>query len=227
MKEIVCVQYSPEWWLARKSVPTASKADAIVTPAKFEPSKQREAYACRLVAERFDKFYAQSPEFQTQATDEGHQLEPEARRYVEFHRGYKVREIGFAMTDDERFGCSPDGLIDSEGVLELKCPQPHTHVRYLVDGVLPNEYAPQCHMHLIVTGRQWVDFMSYAPGLPPLLVRVEPNEKTELLRKGLDEFWDLYQTILSRVEAKHAEYVDSEIDRRKDEPTKQMRSFVA
>lgn len=228
MKIVNCVQRTPEWWLARKGVPTASAFDRIVTPAKFEASKQREGYACQLIAERFDKFYSINPEFQSQAMQEGTLLEPEARRYYEFHRECEVQEVGFCLTDDERFGSSPDGLIIAQnGGLEMKCPQPGTHVRYLMDGTLPNDYAPQVHGHLVVTGCAWVDFMSYAPGLPPLLVRVEPNEKTEVLRKALDEFWDLYMTILARVEARHQEFVGEEIDRRAVENPVPMKSFVA
>lgn len=227
MKIVDCVQYSPEWWLARKGVPTASAFDNIVTPKKFEPSKSREAYACRLVAERFDKFYSIAPEFKTVAMEEGHQLEPEARRYVEFYHGCKVQEVGFCMTDDERFGCSPDGLIDDNGCLELKCPQPGTHIKYLLSATLPDDYGPQVHGHLAVTGRSYCLFMSYAPGMPPLIVRVEPNEKTEILRKALDEFWGTYQEILQRVEARHREYVDAEIDRRAAENPVHLKSFVA
>lgn len=214
MKTFAFPQYSPEWWLARKGVPTASAFDRIVTPKKFEDSTSQQAYACQLVAEKFDKFYSIEPEFESVAMREGRELEPDARAYYEFYRGCDVSEIGFCLTDDGRFGCSPDGLIGDDGALELKCPQPRTHVRYLYDGGLPADYAPQVHGHLIVTGRPWVDFMSYAPGLPPLVVRVEPDEKTELLRKSLDSFWALYQTVLARVEARHAQYIDAEIDRR-------------
>lgn len=227
MRIIECIQKSPEWWRARKGVPTASAFNCIVTPAKFAQSAQRESYACRLVAEQFDKFYSISPEFKTMAMEEGNQLEPEARKYIEFYRGYKVEEVGFCLDDDERFGCSPDGLIGDDGCLELKCPQPATHVRYLDKGGLPDDYAPQCHGHLIVTGRSYVDFMSYAPGLPPHLVRVEPNEKTEILRKELAEFWTLYQEILERVKQRHAEYVDAEIDRRNEPTPTPLKSFIS
>jgi hypothetical protein len=224
---VECLQRTPEWWLARKGVPTASAFDRIVTPKKFERSTSRTGYACQLVAERFDKFYSQSPEYQSVAMAEGIRLEPEARAYYEFHRNVDVQEIGFAMTDDGRFGCSPDAMVGTEGALELKAPQPATHVRYLHAGGLPDEYRPQCEGHLIVTGRPWVDFLSYCPGLPPLLVRLEPNEKTEILRKELEEFWGLYQEILARVEARHREYVDEEIDRRAAENPTPLKSFVA
>lgn len=227
MKIIQCRQKSAEWWDARKGIPTASAFDRIVTPAKFDKSTQREAYACQLIAERFDKFYAMAPEYQSQAMEEGTLLEPEARRYYEFHRECEVSEVGLCLTDDGHAGSSPDGLIADCGALELKCPQPATHVRYLIGNCLPNEYAPQVHGHLVVTGREWVDFMSYAPGLPPLLVRVEPNEKTEVLRKALNEFWELYQSILARVEARHKEYIGEEIERRDAENPVPLRSFVA
>lgn len=226
MKVFEFPQYSADWWATRRGVPTASNFDNILT-ATGKVSTSREPYACRLVAEKFDAFYSQSPEYESVAMAEGTHLEPEARRYYEFHRECSVREVGFCLTDDGKAGCSPDALVGEDGVLELKAPQPRTHVQYLVEDRLPPAYRQQCHGHLIVTGRAFCDFLSYCPGLPPVLIRVEPDEYTEQLRKALNEFWTLYQEILARVEARHAEYINEEIDRRATETPKPLQSFVA
>jgi hypothetical protein len=71
----------------------------------------------------------------------------------------------------------------------MKCPELKTHAQYLAENRLPPEYRAQVHGCLIVTGRKWWDFLSYAPGLKPLLLRVEPDHYTQRLREALEEFW--------------------------------------
>lgn len=193
MKVVTAEQYSSEWWLARRGVPTASRFKDICTPAKGEYSKSAAGYICELIADRFDPDYGLIDDYQSAAMKNGTYLEPEARRYYEFDRGVEVEQVGLCMDDDGRYGCSPDGLA-GDGCLEIKSPLHKTQVKYLIDGQIPTEYKPQVHGHLIVTGRDWCDFLSYAQGLPHLLVRVLPDEYTEALRVCLDQFWDEYQT---------------------------------
>lgn len=190
-----------QWIASRRGVPTASCFDKIVTPARGEPSKQADAYICELIAEQFDPEYGVMEDYQSAAMRMGLLLEPEARRWYEFERGIDVRTTGLCLTDDRRFGASPDALCGDDGSLELKCPNPSTHVRYLIEGKLPDQYKPQVHGQLIVTGRKWVDFMAYSPGFPPLLIRVEPDDYTEKVRKALDDFWPRYQEALEKVRA--------------------------
>lgn len=194
-----CKQYSEEWWAVRRGVPTASSAKKIITPAKGDLSKSAETYACELIAELYDHDYGPRDEFATSAMRNGTIMEPEARRYFEFETGTTVKQVGFCMTDDKRFGASPDGLCDDEAVLELKSPQCATQIRYLLDGGLPDEYRPQCHWHLMVTGRPVCWFLSYYPGLPHLLVKVEPDAYTEKVAKAADEFWDLLQNMKRQI----------------------------
>lgn len=151
-------------------------------------SAQAESYICRLIGDKYSLEYPPVT-VETAAMKRGTQLEPEARSYYEMDRGLDVEQDGFCMTDDGRFGCSPDGLVGIDGGLELKCPSPSTHVSYLLEGVLPSEYKAQVHGSMIVTGRAWWDFMSYCPGLPPLLIRVGPDDYTEKLRTALEAFW--------------------------------------
>lgn len=213
MKVYDFAQYSPEWWAQRRGIPTSSNAKRIITPKDGKFSSQAEDYACDLIAEKYDHYYGQPSEFATAAMRNGNVMEPESRRFYVFERDCEVQQVGFVTTDDGRFGCSPDSLVNSEGGLELKNPKPSTHIRYLLDGGLPPEYRPQLHWCLIVTGRKWWDFLSYAPGLPHLLVRVEPNEYTETLRGYMEKFWTLYQGLLARIEAQREEEISAAIDR--------------
>lgn len=197
-------QYSSDWWKTRQGIPTASDFSSIVTPAKWEFAAAARGYAAQLVADTFDPYYGLRDNNATKEMWAGTLAEPEHRMFYESLRDLDVEQVGFCLTDDGRFGCSPDGLVGEDGGLEIKRPQPATQVKYLLDGGVPLDYLPQVHGSLIVTGRQWWDFLSLCPGLPPLLVRVEPDGKTEQLRGHLERFWEVYQDIKEQIEAKQA-----------------------
>jgi len=193
-------QGSDDWAELRKGMPTASDFDKIMTPVGMKLSKSADKLIARLIGERMSPYMPERVEtFSSRAMDWGRQTEEEARRFYEMERNCKVTNGGFCTTDDGRFGASPDGLVGEDGMIELKCPEPGTHVGYLLEGGVPSDYLCQVHGQLIVTGRKWVDFMSYAQGMPPLLVRVEPGLYTEQLRKLLyDEFLPRFDDVLSR-----------------------------
>ena len=187
MRIIDCEQGSPEWFSARLGVPSASEFDSIITPKKGELAAAHETYIDRLIDEaiRVDA----KRKFQGNAdTDRGHELEPEARELYAFMRDVEPQTVGFVLRDDGAAGCSPDALIGKVGGLEIKCPDGPQHVGYLRAGALPDKYKPQVHGNLLITGRDWWDFMSYCPGHKPLIVRVVPDEFTQKLAKHLDFF---------------------------------------
>jgi putative phage-type endonuclease len=165
-------QRSPEWFQARLGVPSASAFGRVITPGG-KPSTQADGYLNKLVAE----ILTGKSEYQevNEAMQRGTDLEPEARQYYELIAG-PVQEVGFCIHDDG-FGCSPDGFVGEDGLLEIKCPLAHTHVEYLIDDAIPGIYIPQVQGQLLVTGRKWCDFLSYHPDMKPLLVRVERDEK--------------------------------------------------
>lgn len=206
MKIVECVQYSPEWWSARRGIPTASNFSRILTPKTLKPSTSATGYIAELVAD----MVSQNPPFfterqgHTEAMRNGANMEPEARRFFTLETGYTVRQVGFITTDDGRFGASPDGLVIGDGGevvggLELKCPEPKTQAEYLMDGGLPGEYRPQVQGGLLVSDlpRWW--FMSYALPLRPLLIVVEPDEYGKALRAALDEFDGRYRAALDMI----------------------------
>lgn len=221
MKIIECRQMSPEWWEHRRGLPTASEFGRILTPKKLELASAADDYIDELIAERFSPA-TPGPQYTSRAAQNGVDTEPEARRWYEFQEGVKVSQVGLITTDDGRFGCSPDGLITQAdetmpadcrfepsdpslsiwgkalGGLELKCPQPKTHVRWLRQGGVPADHLCQVHGGLIVTGLAWWDFLSYCPGFPPLLVRTEPNAFTAKLRSVLDVFHEMYMSRLKQ-----------------------------
>lgn len=202
-----CTQYSPEWWEARRGVPTASAFNRIVTPKTGEYSAQAQKYIHELIGDMADQRPSAFKDGGRMGTPEmlwGRESEPAARKWLALERGYEIREVGFVRSTCGRWGCSPDGLVwdglDIVGACEIKCPLPKTHVGYLDAGVLPPAYKPQVHGQLIVTGLPWVDFMSYCVSLPPFLVRVTPNRFTEKLRDCLERFWLEFQGTLVKVQ---------------------------
>lgn len=177
---IICeklVQGSAEWIRERLGVLTASQVSKLLTPT-LKLSGQRKDLAATLAAEAIlgepvDDFGG------NYWVDRGSALEAEAAAYFAFQTGLDYAAVGFVYRDEYRdCGCSPDGLILDHGQpvagLELKCPKAATHVQYLLDGDA-SKYAPQVQFSLWVTGLPAWYFMSYFPGLPPLLKRVEPD----------------------------------------------------
>lgn len=180
-------QGSGEWKSLRLGIPTASEFDAIVTP-EFKPrtGQTPETYLYQKLCEKLLGF---APDINAFAMDQGVILEGEAKPFYELTYDRPLQSVGFCTTDDGRIGCSPDGLLGTDGGLEIKCPQPHTHLRYFMEGGVPKEYLAQVHGSMLVTGRPWWEFMSYSRQFPPVIVRVERDERIQaLLRAAIDAF---------------------------------------
>ena len=130
-------QNSLEWMAARAGVVTASEFESLLTP-KWEPRKGLgvETYLCQKLAERW---IGPLPSFNTLDMEWGQLLEEQARPWLAFHLDKEIKEVAFITTDDGKIGCSPDGLIDETGV-EIKCPNPAHHVKYLMAGKVPDDY---------------------------------------------------------------------------------------
>ena len=171
MKHHAVLQGSKDWFTARMGIPTASEFDKILTPKTLTLSTQHRDYLCRLLAE-----WALGTPFEVEtkvwAMDRGIELEAEAVQCYEFLTGVQT-------TDDGKVGASPDRFAGDEGLVEIKCPFPHTHISYLLADAVPTDYLLQLQGQLYVTEKKWVDFFSYYPGLPPLRVRTEPEEKRQ------------------------------------------------
>ena len=85
---------------------------------------------------------------------------------------------GVLSPADGRVGASPDQLIGEDGCLEIKCPSPEIHMMYLMQaGGAYTAYKVQCQTHLFVSKRYWGDVVSYFPGLPEAIIRIERDER--------------------------------------------------
>jgi len=170
MKIIECDQRSPEWYEAKRGVPSASCFDKIVT-STGAPSKQAIGYLYTLAAERIAGVRENS--YTSAAMQDGIDREEESRLVYSMLREVEVEQVGFCLHDSGLYGCSPDGLVGKDGLVELKNPGGKVAIEYLVDDKLPTAYVQQVQGQLFVTGRKFCDFVSYFPGLPTLIVRVE------------------------------------------------------
>jgi hypothetical protein len=118
----------------------------------------------------------------------GIELEPDAANEYSLEKGVELTEIGFITNSkyhDEYIGISPDRLTPDNGLVEIKCPMMKTHIGYLRDGKLPNEYKWQVQGQMLISESNYCDFVSYYPNLPLFVLRVLPDEKmqTELIER--------------------------------------------
>lgn len=200
MKVYGVPQLSPEWWELHRGRVTGSSMNQILTPKQKKPSAQQKGLILELIGQVLgQEKMGDHDGYVSNAMLNGIKREPEARNWYALECGLDVLQVGFIESDCGRFGVSPDGLVGEEGGLELKCPMPKTHAEYLLDGVLPADYAGQVHGSLIVTGRKWWDFVSYCHGMEPFKIRVEPDGFTTALADELERFWEKYQAALAKV----------------------------
>jgi len=191
MKVIDCIQQTPEWYMHRKGIPTASEFSKIITSGG-KLSKSLDKYLSELITE--SKCNAPAYWVGNEHTERGNQLEPEAREAYAFMNDCEIEEVGFCLTDDGRFGCSPDGFIDKrKGGIEIKCPKMEIHIEYMMKNRLPPAYAVQVHGNMFVTGAEYWDFVSYAESCDLFVLRIERDDFTEKLGKALDDFWPLLE----------------------------------
>lgn len=196
--EIHIPQGSPEWFAERLGRPGASNFDRIVT-ATGEPSKSWQSYLYELAAERITGRPAN--DFKSVHMERGTELEPQSRSLYELITDAEVRQVGFVYKDDrKRYGCSPDGLLDPNGGLEMKNVLGKTQVAYLLGGKLPSDYHRQVHGSIFVTEREWWDFFSCSDGLPPFKIRVYRNEAfCKKLESALEQFCDELEEVTEKL----------------------------
>lgn len=158
-------QRSPEWFAIRCGRATASKIADIIAKTKSGYSTSRANYAAQLVCERLTGVPADT--FCSPAMQWGTEHEPEARDAYCQHMLCSVTEIGFVEHPTIAMsGASPDGLIDDDGLLEIKCPNSATHIETLLGASVPAKYRTQILWQMACTGRVYCDFVSYDPRLP-------------------------------------------------------------
>lgn len=160
------IQGSPEWHAARCGKVTASRVHDIVATTKSGGyTAGRKNYLAELVTERLTAVPA--PSYQSAAMAYGSETEPEARFAYALSNLIEVQEVGFIEHPTIAMaGASPDGLLGTEGLLEIKCPNTAQHIDTLLGAKIDPAYVTQMQWQMACTGRQWCHFVSYDKRLP-------------------------------------------------------------
>lgn len=185
MIEIIdCDQGSESWFQARLGCVTGTGFSQVLNK-----KTGRKTYMLKLLGERMTGVPAYS--YHNKYMDDGKETEPLAREAYEILTSTEVVQVGFVKSA-EWIGCSPDGLIDDDGLLEIKCPIPSTHCKYILGSRMPAVYRPQVQGNLWVTGRKWADVVSYVPTMAnQQLWRIRVRRDEEYiaeLSKEVDKF---------------------------------------
>lgn len=159
------IQGSPEWHAIRCGKVTASRVADIMRRTKSGISASRQKYMGQLAAERLTGTVA--PSFKSSSMEWGTATEEEARNAYAFYRDANL--TGVAFVDHPVItmsGASPDRLVGEDGLLEIKCPDTHTHIETLLNRSIEPDYLTQMQWQMDCTGRKWCDFVSYDPRMP-------------------------------------------------------------
>ncbi|PAU77268.1 lambda exonuclease family protein [Halomonas salipaludis] len=192
MQILTLEQGTPEWHVARLGIVTMSELKTLLVKGKGPGGFGTGAisYMHQLIGERITG--EPSDAFQGNAhTQRGHALEPVARELYQEATGLpRLEQVGIIL--NHGVGYSPDCLVDSNGLAEIKTKLPKYQIELLLEGELPQEHVAQCQGGLWVSEREWIDFVSYWPGMPLFVKRAYRDEA-------------LIRTIAERVEAFYEE----------------------
>lgn len=188
------VQGSPEWFKLRLGKFTATNAQAIATNGKG-----LETLCFEKVAElKTGKF---KEEYTNPDMERGNDLEELARNSYELETGIVVKRVGF-IEKSERIGCSPDGLIEEDGLQEIKCKNDANFVKYLYNREIDSAHIWQMQMQMLISERKWCDYVVFNPNFdkPVIITRVQRDELAiEKLRIGLEKGLETVDLILSKI----------------------------
>ncbi|AWK15319.1 MULTISPECIES: lambda exonuclease family protein [Candidatus Fukatsuia] len=162
-------QRTEAWFAARSGKVTASKLAEVMAKVKTGDAATRKKYRAELICQRLTG--KREDTFVTLDMKHGTALEPVAREaYILREFAVEVTEVGLVDHPTiEGFAASPDGLVNDDGLIEIKCPKTWTHLKTLRTGELKREYFLQMHAQMLCTGRKWCDFVSFDNRLPPEL----------------------------------------------------------
>lgn len=174
------VQGSDDWLKARCGLLTASEMKKIITPTlKVASNDEERKHLYELLAQRITNYV--EPSYISDDMLRGQTDEVEAR-LIYSEKITPVSEIGFMTRDfggSVTIGYSPDGLVGKDGLIECKSRKQKYQIETILSRSVPKEYILQIQTGLMVSGRKWLDFISYCGGLPMVIMRVYPDDKIQ------------------------------------------------
>lgn len=184
-----CEQGSRDWHTARCGCVGSSRVAKAIAKLKRksengekgEPTGSSLSLRYEVAGERLTGRC--SEHYVSKWMEEGKDKEPQARTEYEIRTGASVDLIGYVYHPWIKWaGASPDGLVGEDGLVEFKCPKLETHLGYLIDNVIPEDYHAQMLWQLVCTDRKWNDFCSYHPDMPePYQIFLKRMDRTEEL----------------------------------------------
>ena len=204
-------QGTDEWHKLRLGIMTASNLKHLFT-GKLAISKANEVktLAFELAAQR--KMNHVDETFQSYHMERGH-IEEVIARDIYSEKIAQVTECGFITSDKlgYRIGYSPDGLVGEDGLIEIKSVIQKNQIKTIVGGEMPLEYMCQCQTGLLVTGRKWIDFISYSNGMPMFVKRILPDLILQsLIMQALTDFELSVIAIQKKFKENSAELIKTE-----------------
>lgn len=172
------IQGTDEWHDQRRGIVTASVVGRLITASTIKPASNdtSRALTAQLAAERITGWT--DPTYVSDDMLRGVEDEPRAVEVYSEHFA-PVQTVGFIVRDDWgfRIGYSPDGLVGDNGLIECKSRRPKKHLQTILDDAPPPENMAQLQCGLLVSGRAWIDYVSYCGGMPLWVKRVEPDRR--------------------------------------------------
>lgn len=192
-----CDQNSDEWFEARAGIPTASEFSTVMAKGKGGgESITRRKYMYRLAGEIITGEVHQG--YSNANMDRGHVMEPDARNLYALMTDAEPELVGFIRNGAK--GCSPDSLIDANGLLEIKTKQPDLMIEVLMRDQFPAEHKAQCQGALWVSEREWIDIAVYWPKLPLFIKRAYRDEAyIKTLADEVDRFNEELAGVVEKV----------------------------
>ena len=181
-----------------------SRIGAILATGKGgAPSSTRKNYMSELICERLTG--KRSDHYTSKEMEWGTENEPLARAAYEAKKGVLVEEHGGQECPGipDWWG-SPDGLINTDGGIEIKCPNTATHIETLLTGKVSTDYIYQMAGYCYIFNRQWWDFVSFDPRLPDKLsIYIKRFKRDELpideVLKGVLQFVKELKELLEKL----------------------------
>lgn len=198
------LQGTDEWLAARCGLLTASEVSRIMTPTlKVASNDKSRAHAWEIAAQRITRYV--EPAYISDDMLRGQEDEVYARALYAEHFA-PVEEVGFVTNNTWGFtiGCSPDGLVGDDGLIEIKSRRQRYQVETIAAGAMPSDYLLQVQTAMLVTGRRWCDFISYSGGLPMVTLRIEPDVKVQAaILEAAAAFEEAVAAIVGEFHASH------------------------
>jgi putative phage-type endonuclease len=162
-------QGTNEWRLARCGSLGASQLSDALAKTKSGWGASRENLKSRMVIERLTGLPVDG--YESPAMIWGRDKEEEARIAYSFMTGYDVTEVGlYKHPTIIGTHASPDGLVNDDGCIEIKCPNSATHIEVLKTNQIAHKYILQMQWQMACADRQWCDFVSFDPRMPDHLM---------------------------------------------------------